>query len=133
MKIVRSIALLLLCAVLFMGCFTTKVVAPFNDDVQLASEGDVLEEEVIHRNWYALWGLVSISETDTEEVIDRRNFTKVRVETKFRFVDMVINIFTGLVSIVTHTTVVEGERNDSVSSNATEPEVQEEQGEPRDH
>jgi hypothetical protein len=58
--------------------------------------------------WYALWGAVPISENSTEKLIADNNLKEVRVTTQIKFVDYVIGIFTGLVSIVPATMTVEG-------------------------
>jgi hypothetical protein len=58
--------------------------------------------------WYALWGAVPISENSTAKLIADNNLKEVRVTTQIKFVDYVIGIFTGLVSIVPATMTIEG-------------------------
>ena len=84
------------------GCYTIKVggngqqLAPSNDSGSLVAE---------KRIWYALWGIVPISDNSTDTMAPA-SVKKVRVETTHTFLDYVISLFTGLVSIVCNTAEV---------------------------
>lgn len=91
------------------GCYSVKVTAPPGKEVTLATETDQLSYKTKKRNWYILFGLVPLNDTNTRTVIANNNLTKVRVETKHEFLDYLISIFTGILTIYTHTTVIEGE------------------------
>jgi len=78
------------------GCFTIKV----GGKAELGpstEEGTKIAEK---RCWYALWGLVPISDISTDSLIPG-TVKKVRVETKYKVTDFLINIFTGIVTIET--------------------------------
>ncbi|MEL7239895.1 MAG: hypothetical protein AAGK78_13640 [Planctomycetota bacterium] len=77
------------------GCFTQQVKVGAG-----ASGGTSIE----HRQWFALWGLIPITEIDPEASIgDAQNYT---VETGFTPVDVVIGIFTGIVTIQPKTVTI---------------------------
>ncbi|MCG3121445.1 MAG: hypothetical protein ALAOOOJD_04537 [bacterium] len=90
------------------GCFTMKYAAPPQSNVTAAAEGTATSFKKSVKVWYALWGAVPISENSTAKLIADNNLKEVRVTTQFKFVDYVIGIFTGLVSIVPATMTVEG-------------------------
>ncbi|MCP4460260.1 MAG: hypothetical protein GY816_19885 [Cytophagales bacterium] len=56
------------------------------------------------RQWFALWGLVPISEADSKQMAG--GATDYTIETKASFVDIVIGIFTGIVTIAPRTVTV---------------------------
>jgi hypothetical protein len=89
-----------------------RVYAPIDQDVTLGKIGQNMEITVEKKQWYALWGLVPISDDKTAEIIDDYGFDEVKVESKIKFVDWVIGIFTGIVSIVPATVIVEGTNTD---------------------
>ncbi len=98
MKSKRFISLVLLIAVVMSvaGCFTIKV----GGKAELApstEEGTKIAEK---RCWYALWGLVPIGDNFTDSLIPA-TVKKVRVETKYKVSDFLINIFTFIVTIET--------------------------------
>jgi len=91
-----SLILLLAVTMSIIGCFTIRV----GGKAELAAsteEGTKIAEK---RCWYALWGLISISDNSTDSLIPA-TAKKVRVETKYQVSDFLINIFTMLVTIET--------------------------------
>ena len=88
------LAATLLC--LSAGCYTMK------HTVGTGATTGVEEEE---RAWYILWGLVPLHEVDGGELAGgASNYT---IETEFTAVDILIGIFTGLVTIFPQTVTVE--------------------------
>ncbi len=110
MAIMRKlIALALIVSLsLLTGCFTMKYAAPAGSSVSTLSEGQSTTVKKSVKVWYALWGAVPISNNSAEKIIAQNNLTAARVKTQVQFVDYVIGIFTGLVSIVPATMIVEG-------------------------
>jgi hypothetical protein len=103
MKTKKIVCFVLLIAIVMSlaGCFTIKVggkaeLAPS------AEEGTKIAEK---RCWYALWGLVPISDNSTDSLISG-TVKKVRAETKFTVLNFLINIFTGIATIETITVEV---------------------------
>ena len=94
------------------SCMVNRVYAPINQDVTLGKIDQTMEVTVEKKQWYALWGLVPITNDRTAEIIDDYGFDEVKVESKVTFIDGLIGIFTGLVSIVPATVVVEGTNTD---------------------
>jgi hypothetical protein len=91
-----SLILLLALTMSFVGCYTIRI----GGKAELApstTEGTKVAEK---RCWYALWGLVPISDNSTDSLIPA-TAKKVRVETKYQVSDFLINIFTGLITIET--------------------------------
>jgi len=78
------------------GCYTMRHTVGTG-----ASTGVETEE----RAWYILWGLVPIHEVDGGELAGgASNYT---IETEFTALDILIGIFTGLVTIFPQTVTVE--------------------------
>jgi len=96
----KLVSLILLVAVTMSvaGCFTIRV----GGKAELAPSTEEGAKIAHKRCWYALWGLVPISDNTTDSLIPE-TVKKVRVETKYKFSDALINIFTILVSIETFT------------------------------
>ena len=90
-----SIALLLFVMAVSSGCAAhTHVVG------NGGMSGDVTEQ----RQWYVLWGLVPINNVDTEDmVMGASNYT---IETEQSALDVVINIFTSIVTVYSRTVTV---------------------------
>ncbi len=78
------------------GCFTIKV----GGKAQLASRYEAGTLVAQKRCWYALYGLIPLGDNSTDSIIPE-TAKKVRVETKYKLTDALINLFTGLVSIET--------------------------------
>jgi len=78
------------------GCFTIRV----GGNAELAPSTEEGTKIAHKRCWYALWGLVPISENSTDALIPA-TAKKVRVETKYTVPDFLINIFTLIVTIET--------------------------------
>lgn len=98
------------------GCYTTKVSAPVDSDVQLASRKENLPSVESTKNWYLLFGLVPLTNEATSNV---SGYDKVRVETKWTFLDGLVNavasaFLLGLVQV--NTTVIHGAQESSASS-----------------
>ncbi len=98
MKTKKLLCLVLLIAVSasLVGCFTIKV----GGKAELApstEEGTKISQK---RYWYALYGLIPIGDNSTDSLIPA-TVKRVRVETKYKVSDFLINIFTGLVTIET--------------------------------
>ena len=87
--------LMLVAALSTSGCFTQEFVVGKG-----AQTGDMVEG----RQWYVLWGLVPITEVDTQEMADGAD--DYTIETEFTALDYLIGLFTGLVSIQPKTTIV---------------------------
>ena len=104
----RSIAALTLVMFLFTGCYTIKYIAPAGKDVSTLSEQKATSYKKETKIWYALWGLVPITDNTTEALIAQNNLKEVRVTSKVTALDFVIGIFTGFASIVPHTVILEG-------------------------
>ena len=88
----RAKALSLMAAAMFAvslsGCYTVD---------HTVGSGPSEGIEVSERQWFALWGLVPISEANTQGMVgDAENYTFTTTHT---FVDYVISAFTGFVTI----------------------------------
>ncbi|MDZ7263178.1 MAG: hypothetical protein ONB16_01245 [candidate division KSB1 bacterium] len=61
-------------------------------------------QKVEARQWYALWGLVPINQVNTDQMAEgAKNYT---IKTEQSALDVLINIFTGYVSVVSRTVTV---------------------------
>src|SRR5512137_2041655 len=97
-KMKKLVSLILLVAVTMSvaGCFTIRV----GGKAELAPSTEEGTKIAHKRCWYALWGLVPIGDNATDSLIPE-TVKKVRVETKYKVTDFLINIFTMLVTIET--------------------------------
>ena len=91
----KAAVLLFAAMVMFSGCFTQRHVV--GDGAQ---SGQVQED----RQWFVLWGLVPINEVDSATMADGAG--NYEVKTEFSAVDVIIGIFTGLVSVYPRTVTV---------------------------
>ncbi len=96
-KIVTS-SLLVVLMISFTGCYTIKV----GGKAQLAPSDQAGTLVAHKRYWYALYGLIPLNNNSTDAYIPA-GVTKVRVETLHSFLDGVINLFTGIVTIYSMT------------------------------
>ncbi|MDX1547910.1 MAG: hypothetical protein R3247_13025 [Rhodothermales bacterium] len=65
-----------------------------------ASSGEVVEA----RQWYVLWGLVPINDVDTSDMAG--GATNYTIETEQSALDVIINIFTGAITVYSRTVTV---------------------------
>ncbi len=96
-----SLILLFAVAMSVAGCFTIRV----GGKAELAPSTEEGTKIAHKRCWYALWGLVPISDNSTDSLIPE-TVKKVRVETKYTVPDFLINIFTIILTIETFTVEV---------------------------
>ncbi len=61
-------------------------------------------ETVEQRQWYVLWGLVPINDVDSAEMAD--GAADYTIETEQSALDVIINIFTSIVSVYSRTVTV---------------------------
>ncbi len=65
------------------------------------AQGDSEKEK---RQWYAIWGLVPLGEIDSQDLAgDAQDYS---VRTQASVLDIIINIFTGFVTITSRTITV---------------------------
>ena len=93
----------------FISCYAVRYVAPVGKDVKTLHEGQVVPLKVQKKVWYALWGLVPITDNSTADLIQKYNLKNARAESKVTFIDFLISAVLGNFSIVTLTIEVEGE------------------------
>ena len=91
-----SLMLLVVLVTSVAGCFTIRV----GGKAELAPSSQEGTKIAQKRCWYALWGSVPISDNSTDSLIPEA-VKKVRVETKYTVPDLLINIFTILLTIET--------------------------------
>ena len=68
--------------------------------------GDGAQEwrSMSERQWYAVWGLIPINEVDTQELAE--GITDYEIKTETTFLDGLMNIVTGLVTISSRTVTI---------------------------
>ena len=95
MKKVVSLAGIVALALALSGCFT------LTHEVGKGAQGS---SETEKRQWYALWGLVPLGETDSKEMAN--GATDYTVKSEQNIVDIILNLFTGIVTINSMTVTV---------------------------
>jgi len=85
-----------------------KAVAPAGQQLNTlaGTDGALFKKNV--RVWYARGGLPPISNNPAAQVTQENNLTNVRLTTKHTFVEGLIGVVTGLVTIVPAAMVIEG-------------------------
>lgn len=90
-----AMALLLFAMVVASGCAA---------HTHVIGNGGSGSETVEQRQWYVLWGLVPINEVDSATMAEgASNYT---IETEQSALDVVINIFTSIVTVYSRTVTV---------------------------
>lgn len=91
------------------GCWTVKVEVPAGSNIKLTGNfegaGPTVEK---FRVWYALWGLVPITDNSTVPKLQGKTLSEVSVQTQADVLDVVISFFLGFVSINTRTVEIRG-------------------------
>ena len=95
MRVRIAIMTVLVAAVCFTGCFTIK------HTVGAGAKGSQTESA---RQWFALWGLVALNSPDSKEMA--KGATDYTITTTQTFVDGLIGMFTGIVTISPRTVEV---------------------------
>jgi hypothetical protein len=91
----KNLLLVVVMSCLFCSCYST---------LNIAGTGASKSEVVKKKQWYALWGLVQINHVDPKELVgDAGNYS---VKTEFTFNDVLLNIFTSLISIESKTVTI---------------------------
>ena len=94
-KRITSIALMLLLAFSISSCYTMT---------HTVGDGAQGGNQTEKRQWYALFGLIPINNVDSKEMAQGK--TDYVVETKHSFLDVVIGLFTGIVTVYPKTVKV---------------------------
>ena len=86
-KVFQTAMCLVLCTTLLTSCFTTTHV------VGAGGSGETVEA----KQWFALWGLVPLNNVSSQQMAGGK--TDYTVTTTFSFVDKLIGVVTGFVTI----------------------------------
>lgn len=95
LKITALLLLIVSFAIMGTSCMTNR---------HTIGNGSQTGVEQTRRQWYALWGLVNVGETDTKAMVgDAQDY---QIETYYGVADWFINLFLGAFSIRTRTVKV---------------------------
>lgn len=94
-KKITSLALMIVLAFSISSCYT------MTHTVGSGAQGG---NETQQRQWYALFGLVPINQVDSKQMAQGK--TDYVIETKHSFIDIVIGVFTGIVTVYPKTVKV---------------------------
>lgn len=72
--------------------------------IHKVGDGPQGDEMIQKRQWYVLWGLVPINDVDTAEMAKGVEDYKIRTEQSV--LDVIINCFTGVVTVYSRTVTV---------------------------
>jgi hypothetical protein len=96
----RKIALLIL--LVFTLGTTSCIAIKIGGQAQLAPSTEEGTKVAQKRCWFILFGLIPLNDNSIDNIIPA-TAKKVRVETKWSFLDIVMNIFTEVLTIVSFT------------------------------
>ena len=91
----KIISIVVLCSFLLTGCYT------INHKVGNGAQGNATTEE---RQWFILWGLVPINDVDSQAMAG--GAADYEITTQATPVDVIIGVFTGIVTIAPRTVKV---------------------------
>lgn len=95
LKVTALLLLLVIAGMSFSSCMTNR------HTIGNGSQTGVVEKT---RQWYALWGLVKLGDSDTNKMVG--DTTDYKIETYYGGVDWLINFFLGAFSIQSRTVKV---------------------------
>ena len=84
--------------------FAVLVASGCAGHIHVVGDGGDGSETVEQRQWYVLWGLVPINDVDSAVLAD--GAADYTIETEQSALDVIINIFTGVVSVYSRTVTV---------------------------
>lgn len=93
------------------SCYTVRILSDADREITLASRAESLPYKESYRVWYAIWGLVPISDNTTNKILKESKIKKVRITTKMTFIDYLITLALNALiptTIATWTVEVEG-------------------------
>lgn len=108
-KLVSTICVLSL--LLLTSCYTVRILSDADRPITLASRTEALPYKESFRVWYAIWGLVPISDNTTNKLLKDSKIKRVRITTKMTFVDYLITLALNALiptTIATWTVEIEG-------------------------
>ena len=97
-----KVVFVLAVVVVLNGCLQVEATAPPGSEIVLAPPGAKCQKKVSKRVWFILWGITSLSDNSTVELL-RDIKGPVKIVSKFTPLDVVIAFFTSAVSIVPKT------------------------------
>lgn len=107
----RRIVALALAGLLSAGCATVVVEAPEGRRVPLATQDAPAEAAYQKKVWYCLWGLVPLTDNSSADLVAKvPEGKRVRVTVQYSLADVIMGIFTSLVTVVPQTVQVEATR-----------------------
>ncbi len=92
--------IILLLAITLIICLLSGCAA----HIHKVGQGAQSSQKTEARQWYVLWGLVPINEIDTQKMAN--GTTDYTIKTEQSALDVIINIFTSSVSVVSRTVTV---------------------------
>lgn len=105
--------ILALLIVISTSCYSVRYVAGPNQEVKVMAQTEYGKVKVQKRVWYALYGLIPLTDNSTADIIQRYDFKSVKVESKMTFIDFLLffalNFLLIPTTVTTMTIEVEGE------------------------
>jgi len=90
-------------AVFFLFLFTLSLVG-CSAHIHTIGKGPQGQTMMQQRQWYVLWGLVPINDVDTHQMAG--SAADYEIKTEQSALDVIINIFTGIVTVYSRTVTV---------------------------
>lgn len=105
---IRIAGLVLCLSLALAGCATIKVEAPRNQQIVLQSNVDSQPLVAKKMVWFALFGLVPISDNSTAQVAKDNNLKELSAKSYYSFTDYLISFFTSYVTVGVKTLEIHG-------------------------
>lgn len=94
MKRVTAMLLMTSLVLILVGC---------SAHIHTIGKGAQGNNTIEERQWYVLWGIVPINDVDTSQMTSAADYT---IKTEQSALDIIINIFTGLITVYSRTVTV---------------------------
>ena len=85
------------------GCTVVRVEAPVGSNIKLSSKAESYNYVAKKRVFYALWGLVPLTDNSTVKMLEGKKVESVKIEAKYDVTDILINIILGHFTVVSRT------------------------------
>lgn len=72
--------------------------------IHRVGRGPQTGQEIEARQWYILWGLVPLNDVNTHQLVE--GATDYEIKTEQSFLDVIMNIFTGSITVYSRTVTV---------------------------
>lgn len=91
------------------GCTTLRIEAPEGQTIQLQSQADIRPVVSKSKAWFALWGLVPLTDVSTANIVKNMNLKEMSCITYFGLDDVLISAILSTVTVICESVEIHGQ------------------------